>query len=353
MGTERARVRCRDRLERLAEGTLDSESVRREAIAALRAAIGFERFCVPLVDPDTLIAYGGVADSDHISELGRLQLADARLDEPNSGWRLARGGARVGRLSNATRGDLARSKRWRNSLERFGTGDELRGLAVDERGAWGRFDLWRDRDDRPFDEDDEQLLREVSPLLGRALRRAGTGARAPAAGPPPPAGVLLVDAHARVLANTPAIPRWLELLNPGRVPYAGGIPSLVWTVAGRAAAAAAGEDPDRPPRLRVRAADGRWAVVEAAPLERGDGIAITMHAASAREVLELVCRAHGLTAREREVAELIAEGLDTAQIAARLVVSRYTVQDHLKAIFAKTGAGSRLELLTGVLAQAG
>ncbi|MDQ6807318.1 MAG: helix-turn-helix transcriptional regulator, partial [Actinomycetota bacterium] len=63
-------------------------------------------------------------------------------------------------------------------------------------------------------------------------------------------------------------------------------------------------------------------------------------------------RAYGLTGRERELVALIAEGLDTGGIASQLCISRYTVQDHLKSIFEKLGVNSRLELLTGVLAQA-
>ncbi|MFN8517555.1 MAG: helix-turn-helix transcriptional regulator, partial [Thermomicrobiales bacterium] len=49
----------------------------------------------------------------------------------------------------------------------------------------------------------------------------------------------------------------------------------------------------------------------------------------------------GLTAREAEVLRLVAQGLTDPQIAARLFLSRHTVNSHLKAIYAKLGVNTR------------
>ncbi len=51
-----------------------------------------------------------------------------------------------------------------------------------------------------------------------------------------------------------------------------------------------------------------------------------------------------LTAAERRVAELVAEGLQTKQVAAALFVSPKTVEGHLTNIYAKLGVHSRTEL---------
>jgi DNA-binding NarL/FixJ family response regulator len=52
----------------------------------------------------------------------------------------------------------------------------------------------------------------------------------------------------------------------------------------------------------------------------------------------------GLTAREREILALLAEGETNKGIAARLSITTDTVKHHLTSIFAKTGTTNRLEL---------
>jgi DNA-binding CsgD family transcriptional regulator len=352
MATEWTRSRCRERLERLAESTQDCDSLRREVIAELQRAIGFDRWCAPLVDPDTLIAHTGMGETDHLADMPRLQLHDASLREVNNGVALARNRDHVGCLSAITGGDLARSRRWDESLNHYGTGDELRVVAVDERGCWGRFDLWRDRGGHPFDADDAALLRAASTSLGRALRRATVGPRKDAPAPPLETGILLIGPDLQLRGGTPSSQAWFRTLNPAGVPYKDGIPSLVWTVVGRLIAAEQGEDPDRPARIRVRAGDGTWAVVEAARLGSPDGaLAVSMHAAGIDEILGVACQAYGLSKRERELVRLIVQGLDTPAISNQLCISSYTVQDHLKSIFDKVGVHGRLELVTSVFAE--
>jgi DNA-binding NarL/FixJ family response regulator len=51
-----------------------------------------------------------------------------------------------------------------------------------------------------------------------------------------------------------------------------------------------------------------------------------------------------LTAREREVAGLVALGMTSKDIAARLVVSKRTVDSHLEHILGKLGYNSRVQV---------
>ena len=53
-----------------------------------------------------------------------------------------------------------------------------------------------------------------------------------------------------------------------------------------------------------------------------------------------------LTSRERQILELLAEGLGNRAVASRLGISRFTVKFHVAAILAKLGAASRTEAVT-------
>jgi DNA-binding CsgD family transcriptional regulator len=55
-----------------------------------------------------------------------------------------------------------------------------------------------------------------------------------------------------------------------------------------------------------------------------------------------------LTAREREIALLVAQGRSSKEVAAALVLSVRTVDNHLQRIFAKLGVTSRAQLRTAM-----
>lgn len=66
-------------------------------------------------------------------------------------------------------------------------------------------------------------------------------------------------------------------------------------------------------------------------------------AAAGHTVRRRVARPAGLTAREVEVLSLVALGLSSNQIAARLVISPKTARNHVEHIYAKTGLSSRAQ----------
>lgn len=71
----------------------------------------------------------------------------------------------------------------------------------------------------------------------------------------------------------------------------------------------------------------------------------TVFPAGAEVSLALPAGSFGLTAREREVAELVLAGLSNAEIASRLVIGTVTVKKHLSQVFDKTEVASRAQLV--------
>jgi DNA-binding CsgD family transcriptional regulator len=60
---------------------------------------------------------------------------------------------------------------------------------------------------------------------------------------------------------------------------------------------------------------------------------------------------NSLTPAEMRVVELATSGLTNREIAEQLFVSRYTVETHLKHVFAKLGVSSRIELTAAALGE--
>ena len=141
-------------------------------------------------------------------------------------------------------------------------------------------------------------------------------------------GLLLIAADGSVESANAAATTWLATL--------GDAESVVRTVADRALAAGRAQ-------ARVRIRSGCWVLVRGSTL--GDRAVVMLEALRPPELAPVIADAAGLTDRERAVTRLVAQGLPTAEIARRLILSPYTVQDHLKAIFDKVGVRKRGELV--------
>jgi DNA-binding CsgD family transcriptional regulator len=163
------------------------------------------------------------------------------------------------------------------------------------------------------------------------------------------AGVVVLAADGSTAFADEVAEAWIDDLGGN-----GSAPSVVSAVAMQARSVAAGMARDgRIARARVRAESGCWLVVRASVLgdDPGAHVAVMIEPARPHELAPLVADAYRLTVREREVTRLVARGLSTEAIGARLYLSRWTVQDHLKAIFEKVGVSTRGELVARVYFQ--
>jgi DNA-binding CsgD family transcriptional regulator len=346
---ELARNRARERLAALAHASLDSDAARREAIAVLRPAVGFQRWCWPLTDPGSALSISGIAEFDLWTELPRIAVLEEHGDITSKPGLVLGDRASI-TLSAATRGDLARSTRWRECLAPYGVGDELMTACRDRHGCWGSVELMRDSDDPPFTDEDAGFLHELAPIFATLLRN-GLRDSWDEAQPRPvtPPATLIVDADLRRTSWTPSFGEWLADLPTG--PEA--LPPAVYELGTRVLTPPAAAN-GLPASVRVRTRSRRWAIIEGARLEGADEghAAITFRSATGEEVFDLLARTYDLTRRERQLVGLMLDGLATRQLAAALCISPHTVQDHLKAIFAKTGLRSRRELVSHLAGRA-
>ncbi len=255
----------------------------------------------------------------------------------------------AGSLKAEAGGDLARSPRWDEVMRPAGVGDVMSVACRDVLGCWGWIEAYRDSSDRPFEQHDLVLLEQIGPCIGSALRRGTMYASLGGFVESSPPGVIVLDKDLRAVSWTAGARAWSDALPSAKL-YArfGMLPSVVYPAAARAR----GESSAVIAHALVRAVDGRWVMIEAAPLdgEREGEIAINLRSATAAETFGLLCRAYALSRRERELVELLVAGLDTRAIAKRLFISPHTVQDHLKSVFEKTGIRSRRELLAKLAA---
>jgi DNA-binding CsgD family transcriptional regulator len=344
MASERARRRCREQVAELTQRPADPFMLRFRIVELLRSAVGFDRWCWPVCDPDSGLGTTAVGDHDYWPALPRLLLLDQRLDAPDTLPMLVRARARGGQ-------DVG--LRFLDVLGPIGIGDELRVPLRDRHGLWGCLDLMRSSDDPPFTDEDRELLDALVPALAAVTRRSTAASASGGGAPPLPSGVLVLDADLDVRASTAGARAWLAQLVPPNLPFAElAAYGVVFNVASRVLARPTGSGhPDMrhtqlPARARVRSSTGAWAVVEADTLDPFDGtVAVTIRPAAASEILDLRFLALDLTARERELVSLLLDGSDTRTISERLFLSPHTVQDHLKSIFEKTGVRNRKELV--------
>ena len=344
MASARERTQCRERLERLSDSSLDCESIQREAIFDLQRVIGFDRWCWPFADPDTLLPLSGIAEHDYGPSLPRALELEYSDDHFAAKSVLARRANSAGSLSGETGGDLARSSRWDEVLRPVGIGDIAAVACRDALGCWGWIEAYRDDSDGRFESADIELLADVGPCLGSALRRGFTAKEGYVLEPSPP-GVILLNPSLGLVSWTAAARSWIDAL-PAAALFAGWgmLPAVVYPVA----TLARSEDALSGAHALERGIDGRWVMIEAAPLEGDpDGtIAVTVRGAAPAETFDVLCRAYALTQRERDVVAALVAGLDTRAVTERLFISSHTVQDHLKSVFEKIGVHSRRELLT-------
>ncbi|MEO3828831.1 helix-turn-helix transcriptional regulator [Actinomadura sp. B10D3] len=350
--TSAAHARVRDEIVRLAHRGSPMPEFARAVGDALARAVPAEGTCLMTTDPATMLPTAEFVENGlPAAELLRLVEIEVREPDFNSWAQLARAPRPAGSLSGATAGDLDRSLRQREIRRPGGFSDELRVMLGDGTGTWGQLTVFREAGRPYFTPAEVEFAASIAGVVTDGLRRGLLLGGAQAGDDD--VGLLVLDADDGVRMCNRAADHLLDELGTGGRAGAR-LPLVISSVARQARSLfgpAPGAAPEpagaRPARARARTRTGRWLIVRGSLLDDGPDpqVAVMLEAARPAEMAPLMVDAYGFTDSERRVTELVARGLSTKQIAARLRVSSYTVQDHLKSIFAKSGSGSRGDLI--------
>lgn len=341
--------RALERITALSGQCLDLVGFWREAGEALmRAVPHFGGACWYTLDPASLLITSHF--NPEMPELPPEMLAHEYYeDDYHKVADIARSERGYSTVHEATGGDPSRSAGWSRYVQPYGGDQELLlALRTPAGEAWGMLGLYRAPKQPLFDAEEIRLLREVAPYLGQGARRGllvgeatePEGLMAP--------GLVVLRENWSVESHTPGVEHWLDALPDGDWTAQSKLPPAVLSVAGRALRSAGHSNaPSEVAVARVLARNGQWVVLHGATLAatRTPRVAVIIEPAHPARITALLMSAFDLTEREQDVTRLVLQGNATNEIAARLVVSVHTVQQHLKSVFDKVGVRSRRELV--------
>lgn len=336
---ERLRARIRD----AAVTAPDSETFRHEVLDAVHAFVPFDATCLGGTDPYLLVPTSlttrGYDDLRAYATAAEIEFGDTAESTFDS---MVRAGTPICTLHQISERPQW-TRRYAELLEPYGLRDELRMVLHGSDGLiWGVATMSR-ADGRGFTPQDVEVLTPALTAIGDGLRstlfRDSVMARVNAGEGP---AIAFLGADNEFESATPAALAHLERLGWGPA----GLPVALAPAAAVAARLRASDQENI--ALRARTVDGEWLVLRAGryDAEHPPGrVVMTIERAQPPEIVSLMAAAFGLTRRECQVLMLSLRGATREEMARALVVSPYTVQDHLKNIFAKTGVRSRRSLL--------
>jgi DNA-binding CsgD family transcriptional regulator len=348
-----------DEIAVLGSRGLPRDEYYREVGNRLRRVFDADAMCWHTLDPASRLMTSdapyelleeGVFTAQTAPAAGALIVASEYLREDvNAFAALAGRRVPVGILSEATRGRPERSARYREVLAPSDIPFELRAAFVSRGRCWGAVHIARRGDKRDFDRGDAAALARVTSAIADGIRTALCleAARRPD-DPAAPGLAILGPANEVELITAPARELFAALRSPAVAERDETPPTSVLALASyaRNRGRVGGHQPDV---VALPSASG-WVTLHAS-LPEGPGggrVAIVVESSATQHSTALRLEARGVTPREREVAALLARGCSNAEIATQLVLSPYTIQDHVKSLFEKTGVASRQELVARI-----
>ncbi len=318
--------------------------------------VPFDAYLFMLTDPATRVGTSPLADVPMLPWPRLPALIRARYLTTLNRWpELLEAKVPSVSLLSTTEGDPSRSLLWHSVQRELGVVDVAVAPFGDRYGSWGALELWRTHGS--FTPEELRYLGALASHIVPGLRSAlaRTFVDTPEQLLPVGPAVVVLDPDLQVRSQTAGAAAALLQLNPPDEPMTP-IPASAYNVAAALVAAEQGV-PVGEPWSRVHLGGSRWVTVKADRMADTSGgtqegerdIAVSIEPSTPTERTDLFARVHGLSARETEVLTLLANGLSSHEVAARLVLSEHTVNDHVKAVLEKAGARTRQVLMSRAL----
>jgi DNA-binding CsgD family transcriptional regulator len=357
-GAKWATDRLVDDVARLGARGLPREEYYAEVTARLRRVLPSAAACWHTVDPETRLLTSdspaelisrGILTEESATKAGQgIVASEYFVRDVNTFASLARKRVPVGTLTQATGGKLDRSARYQQVLEPAGIPYELRAAFVTRGRCWGAVHIARLDGEPDFTAEDVSVLASITGIVAEGIRASlcfDAGRRGGAERTSP--GLMLLGPRNEVEMITPPARELLDLMSSGADSSNGEVPpNAVLALAEYARRGPAGDE-----ARTVAVPTGAGWITLHASLPDGTTagrVAIVVERSASPAATAVRLEAHGVTAREREIAGCLAAGLTNSEIAQQLVLSPYTVQDHIKSLLEKTGVSSRQELVARI-----
>lgn len=340
----------------LCDSAVDSRVFMQAAGDLLSRAVPCDAWAMHAVDPATLLPSQGILDCWRFDQESLWHIARREFlnRDVNVFAELSRAETTVSTLVLATAGRPAASARFADFFRPLGVTDELRATFVSNASCWGVSTFLR-TGAVPFSAADVRFIFSLAPHIGGALRRLAWVADAVKVPNFTPA-IVVLDDRDRIVEATADATAWLaelKLMGP-RVERA--VPVVVSVVAQQARLQAPMPLPAGDFH-RVRTTGGNWVSLRGARLKgsraRVERVAVVIEPAPRDEVADFLLTGYRLSARERQIALLLAHGRASKDVADFLCVSPHTVRDHVKKVFEKLGVHTRAELIAKLFVDAG
>jgi DNA-binding CsgD family transcriptional regulator len=354
-----ASVQIVEEIAGLAARAMPREELFAELAPRLRRVIDSDATCWHTLDPYTRLMTSdspaelierGIYTAESAPAAGEMMArSEYLIDDFNTFASLAGRRVPVSSLDQATRGRPQRSTRYRELLLPSGIPHELRAAFVLRGRAWGAVHIARRESSGPFTDTDVKTLTRMTSAIAQAIRGSLRFDAARRGDHPEAPGLIVLDASNTVELVTPPAYELIAAIRSEAAIYSDAAPPPAVLGLASFARGSGDHSTTRSNQVTVPSRIG-WITLHASlPDGPGTGrVAIVLEHATGPQSATLRLEVNGVSAREREVATLLARGLSNPEIAETLVLSPHTVQDHVKSLYEKLGVGSRQELVARV-----